>query len=267
MPRTLGEKSEVIPAKRRAMVLELVRRSGVASVQDLAAAIQASPSTVRRDLEILTHEGMLSRTHGGAVALTEPSSTFELEPRLNARIRAPEKRIIGIEAAKRIRSGESVIFDSSSTVFAAAEAALSLDIEITAVTNSLEIGSICATAENWRLYVLGGMLRPGSPLLTGEPAEHMLATMHADLCLMGVYAITGDIMTDPIPEVASIKRHMIRAARRTILLADGSKFRQPAFAEFCRIPQIAEVITDSSAPEKAVEELRSSGVKVTLAQP
>ncbi len=264
MPRTLSKGSEVLPAKRRALVLEKVRRSGVVSIQELVAEIEASASTIRRDLEHLTAEGALVRTHGGAVALSEPSSTFELEPGINAHIRPTQKMAIGAEAARRIRSGDSVIFDASSTVHAAAEAAASLDLTITAVTNSLDIAQLCAGSTPWRVYVLGGQVRPGSQMLLGDATEGLLTTMHADLCLIGTYAVTDGIMTDPLPEVASLKRRMIRAARRVILLADGTKFRAPAFAEFCRADQVAEVITDAGAPEEAVADLRTRGTTVTV---
>lgn len=264
MPKTLSDSAEVVPAKRRALVLELVRRAGVVSVQDLATEIQASPSTIRRDLEYLTSEGGLIRTHGGAVSMSEPSSTFELDQTLNSLVSGPEKAAIGMEAAKRLKSGESVIFDSSSTVFCAAEAAIGRGLEITAVTNSFDIGRIASTAPAWRVYMLGGLVRPNSPTIVGESAENALASVHADVTLMGCYAITGAVLTDPSPEIASLKRRMIKAARRVILLADSTKFRLPAFSEFCKTDQISEIITDDRAPRDAIEGLRSAGVELTV---
>lgn len=264
MPRTLSKGSEVLPAKRRALVLEKVRKDGVVSILELAAAIEASASTIRRDLEHLTAEGVLVRTHGGAVALSEPSSTFELEVNINAHLRSAQKTAIGAEAALRIRSGDSVIFDSSSTVHAAVQAATLLDLKVTAVTNSLDIAQLCANTPLWRVYVLGGQVKAGSHMLLGDAAEGLLTTMHADLCLIGTFAIADGILTDPLPEVASLKRRMIRAARKVIVLADATKFRAPAFAEFCRVEQVNEVITDASAPPDAVSELRARGITVTV---
>lgn len=248
------------------MVLEIIRRSGMVSVQDLVAEIGASPSSIRRDLEYLSSEGLLSRTHGGAVLVTDFPATFELNPSLNSQVRQAEKTAIGREAAARIKSGDSVIFESSSTVRAAVLSAIGMGISITAVTNHIEIAHLCGHTEGWRTFVLGGSLRANTPIVMGDAAENQLANIHTDLCLIGAYAITGLIMTDPLPEISALKRQMIAAARRVIMLADGQKFRAPAFAEFCQAGQISEIITDSSAPLSALTELRDHGVKVTVVQ-
>lgn len=236
----------------------------MASIQDLVAQIEASPSTIRRDLEYLTSEGLLERTHGGAILVSDIPTTFELDPSINVECRLSEKDAIGSHAATLLRNGESVIFDASSTVLAAAAKAVDLKLKITAVTNHMDIGRICAAQGHWRTYVLGGTLREPPSMILGEAAEAQLSKMHADTCFLGAYAVTGSVLTDPLPEVASLKRCMIRSARRVIALLDGSKFRAPAFAEFCHIEQITEIVTDTSAPPDEVESLRRNGCKVTV---
>lgn len=264
MPKTLATGSEVLPAKRRAMVLDIVRRTGMASVQDITARIEASPSTIRRDLEYLTGEGLLERTHGGAMVASEFPATYELEPSINIESCSDEKQAIGAYAAGLIRSGESIIFDASSTVRVVAAKAVERNLKITAVTNHLDIGHICASQGHWRTYILGGALRENSNMVLGETAETQLSQMHADLCFLGTYSLTGTIMTDPLPEVAALKRRMIRSARRVVALADGSKFRAAAFAEFCGTEALSELVTDTTAPAEALEEIRRSGCKVTV---
>lgn len=238
----------------------------MASIQDLVTQIEASPSTIRRDLEYLTAEGLLERTHGGAILVSDFPATFELDPTINAEYRLKEKEAIGSYAATLIRNGESVIFDASTTVRAAAAKAVDLNLKITAVTNHVETGLICSSQGHWRTYILGGALREKISMTLGDTAEDQLSKMHADICFMGTYAITGTILTDPLPEVASLKRCMIKSARRVIALMDSSKFRSPAFAEFCRTDQITEVVTDSGAPKEAVETIRQSGCKVTVVE-
>lgn len=266
MSQNQTNKPSILPARRRAMVLEIIRRTGIASVQDLITQIGASPSTIRRDLEYLEAEGLLNRTHGGAVLLSDFPATFELEPSLNAQVRHDEKTAIGREAARRIKSGDSVIFESSSTVRCAVLAAMGTGLSITAVTNHLEIAHLCGNTENWRTFLLGGALRPNTQIVMGEAAETQLSTIHTDLLLIGAYAITGSTMTDPLPEISALKRRMIAAARRVIMLADGSKFRAPAFAEFCQAGQIAEIITDTTPPPEALDVLRQCGVQVTVVE-
>jgi DeoR/GlpR family transcriptional regulator of sugar metabolism len=255
---------EVIPAKRRALILERIRKNGSASIIELAEEIGASPSTLRRDLEKLTDEGYLERTHGGALLIPPMQATFEREPILNAHLQHNQKCAIGAEAALRLNPRESVIFDSSSTVLEAVRAAVSRALPLTVVTNSLAAAELCAGSPTWRVIMPGGSVRPGSSQMVGEPGESFLKTIHADICLIGSFAVTGMLLTDASLEVASLKRVMIQAARRTILLVDSSKFQAPGFCTFSDLSAIDEVITDEGISAEHVSSLRSFGVKLTI---
>jgi DeoR/GlpR family transcriptional regulator of sugar metabolism len=254
----------VIPAKRRAMILERIQKNGAASIIELADAISASPSTIRRDLEKLTDEGYLQRTHGGALLVAPLQATFEREPGLNAHLQQAQKRAIGAEAALRLNPRESVIFDSSSTVMEAVRGAVARQLPLTVVTNSLDVAMLCAASPSWRVIMPGGGVRAGSRMLVGEPGETFLKTIHADLCLMGSFAVTGMLLTDASLEVASLKRAMIQSARRTILLVDSSKFQAPGFCTFCDLSAIDEVITDDGIAPEQLSLLRSSNVSMTV---
>ncbi len=247
------------------MILERLRKDGAASILELAEEIGASASTIRRDLEHLMDGGYLERTHGGALLVPPLQATFEREPSLNAQLQHPQKRAIGAIAAQRLNARESVIFDSSSTVMEAVRAAVGRQLPLTAVTNSLEIAAVCATCPTWRIIMPGGSVRPGSQMMVGEPGESFLKTIHADVCLIGTYAITGGALTDASLEVASLKRAMIQSARRTILLVDSTKFQAPAFCTFCDVSAISEVITDDGTTKEHLAMLRSFNVKVTVA--
>ena len=117
-------------------MLEHIRKRGAASIQELSEAIGISLSTVRRDLEHLESRGYLERSHGGALIQKQLQSTFEPEAAITAEFDRPEKESIGLAAAATLHSGASVIFDSSSTVLAAARASVERDIALTAVTNA-----------------------------------------------------------------------------------------------------------------------------------
>ncbi|MBB3997867.1 DeoR/GlpR family DNA-binding transcription regulator [Aureimonas pseudogalii] len=255
---------DLIPVKRRALILEWFRRHGAASIGELAAGIGASGSTIRRDLEHLTEAGYLERTHGGAVLATPTHATFELDASINAEMFAAQKRAIGREAAALLQARDSVIFDSSSTVLEAARAALAREIELTAVTNDLDIARLCGGERRMRVVVPGGSVRPGTSTLVGNPGETFLKGVHADLCLIGTQAITGGDLTDASIEIVSAKRAMLAAARRTILLADSSKFHAPAFCTFCRLGEIDEIITDSGIAREHRAGLAKFGLTVTV---
>jgi DeoR/GlpR family transcriptional regulator of sugar metabolism len=260
----VSKRVEIIPAKRWAMILEHLRLNGAASIQELAEAIGGSQSTIRRDLEHLTEAGYLERTHGGALLLPPMRATFEGEALLNAEMRREQKQAIGVEAARRLSARESVVFDSSSTVLEAVRVAAQNPFPLTVVTNSLEIARVSSKVPSWRVIVPGGTVRHGHTMLTGEPGEEFFKKVHADVCLTGAYAVTGNLLTDAALEVASLKRAMIQSARRRILLVDSSKFRPPAFCTFCELSEINEIITDDGIQKDHLASLRSLDLKVTI---
>jgi DeoR/GlpR family transcriptional regulator of sugar metabolism len=259
-----SKRVDLLPAKRRAMILDHLRVNGAASIQALAEAIGGSGSTIRRDLDHLMEGGYLERTHGGAVLLQPLRATFERDNSINAQIGHAEKAAIGAEAARRLNPRDSVILDSSSTVMEAVRAAATRSIPLTMVTNSLDIAQFCAEVTNWRVIMPGGTVRPGFKALAGEPGEGFLQTVHADICLTGAFAVTGNLITDASLDVASLKRAMIKAARRAILLVDNSKFAEPGFCTCCDLSLIDEVITDERASADALASLRSFEKKVTV---
>lgn len=258
---------ELIPAQRHARLLEILGVKRAASVHELAELVGGSESTVRRDLEYLAERGALVRSFGGAAINEAATSTFEPDSEIAEHIEHAEKQAIGRYAAQHIAAGQSVIFDSSSTVLEAARAFVERKIPATGVTNDLGIARVLASAAgagSVQLVVLGGTVRPRSATLLGEAAERQLAELHVDLALMGTHAITRDLLSETSLEVARVKRAMIKAARRTIVLADHSKFRDPAFATICRAADVSAVMTTRRSDADALAALQESGVEIFL---
>lgn len=257
---------EKLPAQRHALILEMVRAKGAASIQSLADHVKVSPSTVRRDLEYLTEGGYLERTHGGAVVRRTPSARFEVDASIAAETARSEKRAIAAEAARRVVAGQSVVFDASTTVRAAAESLIRLDIPLTAVTNDLFTAQVLVGSPTIHTIVAGGTVLPGTTTLVGEPAQGFLSRIHADIAFIGVHTISGNTLTETSLELAGMKQLMIEAANRVIVLADSSKFTSPAFVKICSLSAISEIITDAGVPPQRLDELRSAGVVCTVAQ-
>lgn len=255
---------ELVPAKRRVLILEHLRQHGPASIQQLAEVTGGSQSTVRRDLEHLTEAGYLERTHGGALLIPPARAAFEGDFSLQQAMYRGQKRAIGIETAGRLSPRQSVICDSSSTVLETIRVAAGRGVPLTVVTNSLEIALVSAGVPSWRVIVPGGTVRPGSTMLAGPPGEDFLAGVHADVCLIGALAVTGTVLTDATLEVAALKRAMMRSAERRILLVDSSKFRSPCFSAFGDLSEVDEVITDAGIAPEHLDTLAAVAVKVTV---
>jgi DeoR family transcriptional regulator of aga operon len=137
-------------------------------------------------------------------------------------------------------------------------------MDLTAVTNSLPIAQVLATVPGVRLVVLGGTCKPGTLTLVGHPAENLLNTIHADVALLGIHAISGSVLTETSLEVAAMKQAMIAAARRVVVLADTSKFTSPSFCTICEVTEIDEIITDERIDAAHLAALRTLGVDVQV---
>lgn len=265
MSKTAAARVEMMPAQRHALILETLREHGAASIQALAERLGASASTVRRDLDYLTEQGYLERTHGGAVMPRAPSARFEPEASIAAETSRAQKEAIAALAAERVAPGQSVLFDASSTVQAAARRIVERGVPLTAVTNDLRCASLLMATRSIHTIVTGGALRPGAATLIGEPGLAFLSGIHADVAFIGVHTVSGGVFTETSLEVAAMKRLMIGAARRVIVLADSRKFGPPSFCEICGVGSVHEIITDAGVGEAQLAELRAFGVACSVA--
>jgi len=255
---------ELIPAKRHAFILECLKRKGAVDVQELIGLVGASPSTIRRDLETLERQGALERTHGGAMLQRSDLVTFEPNQATAAHFARPEKEAIGRAAAATLRAGQSVIFDSGTTVLEVARAIAANPMPLTAVTNSLAIAQVFAGVPDVRLVLPGGTCKPGSVTLVGHPGEDFLRTIHADVAILGTHAVTAGRLTETALDVAAMKQAMIAAARRVVVLADSSKFTAPSFCTICTMEAIDQIVTDDGIGPEDLADLRALGVEVAV---
>jgi DeoR family transcriptional regulator of aga operon len=256
----------VIPAERHALILDAVRRAGAASIQTLASEIGASLATVRRDLDFLTERGYLERTHGGAMLRTRLRATFEPSADISSGVAHAAKAAIGAKAADIVEEGQCVIFDSSSTVLEAARAIVRRGISLTAVTNDLRIAYLFATCPHVTLIVTGGTLRPDSYTLTGEPGHSFVEGLMADVAFIGAHALARLWLSDTSLEIAETKRRLAAATRKMVVLADSSKFEQPAFRRVCPLSAAAMLVCDDGLTSRQRKAIKNVGVTLALAR-
>ena len=144
---------ERIPAQRHAAILEHLKKTSAASVQELADVLGASASTVRRDLDFLMERNYLERTHGGASIKSTSAAAIEVESAISSHIHQQEKSRIGEVAATRVQPGQTVIFDSGTTVLQAARAVAQRNLPLTAITNDLAMAQILGGCPAIRVHV------------------------------------------------------------------------------------------------------------------
>jgi DeoR family transcriptional regulator, fructose operon transcriptional repressor len=254
---------EMIPAERRARISELLLEQRAVRVSTLSDDLRVSEMTIRRDLERLEGDGMLVRTHGGAVLRRRMSEEpFYLD---NVAANAEQKQRIAQAAAALIRPGETVFLSSGTT---AAQVLRHVDPTIEARVVTHNVGAL-AEAQGLRieLILVGGRYRPRSTAVDGTVAIEQVNRFRAGRMLLGVDGFDlAEGLTTPTLGMASIERAMIEQTRGEVLvLADRSKIGVVADVVICGFDKIDTVLVDDGVGDDVREELRALGVGCVVA--
>jgi DeoR family transcriptional regulator, fructose operon transcriptional repressor len=257
-------RENVLPAKRHLELVELVRARGQMTVNELSSHFGVSGDTVRRDLDLLASQGLLKRTHGGAVAmdnLVHQDSPFM--QRMSTRV--PEKRRIARAASQLISDGETLLINGGSTtrLFAAE---LSSRRNLTIVTNNFTVPTTLAAECVRDVYVLGGQYKGDAQVTIGPVGFVSAGSITVDSAVIGIGGITvQEGLTTTVLEEASVILGMINAARRTIVLADASKLGHSTFAQIAPLERIGILVTDEEPPSELAQALKEARVELIIA--
>tara|TARA_R110001583_G_scaffold106752_1_gene255084 strand:- start:2949 stop:3755 length:807 start_codon:yes stop_codon:yes gene_type:complete len=244
-----GLSDEMLPAERRQHLIEWFENNKAGSSQDLARMFGISLSTIRRDLDLLASEGLLRRTHGGAVAIRS-RATYEPSTDLARRTAIEEKSAIVQEALRLIHPHQSLLIDTGAVIcHLLADEIAQLDMPLTVISNDLYVANALTYKENITLIVPGGASRFGSFSLLGEPGESFLRDIHCDIFFMSAAAVDMNGASETHLELVHLKRCMIEAAQDVVLLADSSRFMSRALHRTTTLDNIDTIITDEGLPE------------------
>jgi len=232
-----------------------------ASLEELAKHVNASPSTVRRDLTILEAAGNVQRTHGGARLVNPRSDEFAFSARDTHQL--AEKEAIGRACAELIQPNQSVIIDAGTTTYHVARHLESKRPQI--VTNSLPVANHFASANLLEVLVSGGVIYPRLGVLVGPLAVEAFTKLHADVAIMSAGGISLDGVTNSHGLLIDIQRAMIQAAQKVIFCFDHTKFGRQSVLPLCGLDCIDSIVTDSAAPLDLVEALRTRNIEVIVA--
>ncbi|MCP2268500.1 DeoR/GlpR family DNA-binding transcription regulator [Actinokineospora diospyrosa] len=253
--------------ERLSTLLDMLGQRGKVDVDDLADELAVSAATIRRDLDHLAEQQLLTRTRGGAVA---NNVAYDLPLRYKTARHASEKERIGKAAAAMVGRGTVVGLNGGTTTTEIARAlAIRPDFSqsdepaLTVVTNALNIANELAVRPHVKIVVTGGVARPQSFELSGPLATRILDEITLDVVFLGVDAV------DPVHGAyahhegeASINRLMAERARKVVVIADSSKLGRHAFAQICPVSAMRLLITDSAAAADSVAAFQDAGVEV-----
>ena len=255
----------MLAEERRLRIREILSAQRTVTASDLCAALGVTAATVRRDLAALEQDGVLVRSHGGAVSRMS-STKFQPSYETLSHSHSVEKQAIARAAQHLVLDGDTVFLEGSTTVYELARG-LHQRNRLTVVTNSPTI--VCQLQRSSGVTVLctGGDLQKDTFYFSGEWAQRALSEIRLDKAILGVSAIdlSYGISTANHAE-AQIKKMITRAAKTRIALADHTKFGTQSFAYVGPIADIDVLVTDSGTDAKYIKGLREAGVEVVVAE-
>jgi DeoR/GlpR family transcriptional regulator of sugar metabolism len=251
----------VLVDERRQKVLDLVSERGFVALTDLAEAIQVSPSTIRRDLDFWHQQGLLRRTHGGAMFVGDAATLPALEERSASQLE--EKRAIARAAAARVRDGDTVLLDGGTTTLEVARLLVGRPVQI--VTNSLPIANLFASRREADLVILGGYVYPRTGVALGPLAIRMAEDIHVHLYMLSVSGVTAKGLFNSNLLLVETQKQMMRSADEVVVVADHTKIGRTALAFLCDLSAVDTLVVDCAVTPEQREALEQAGARLIVA--
>ncbi|WP_212936809.1 DeoR/GlpR family DNA-binding transcription regulator [Bacillus hominis] len=247
--------------ERREKILELLKKDGRVIAKDLAESFDMSIDSIRRDLSIMEKDGLLKRTHGGAIELARVRN-LAAEPSKRYRDSSLDEGAIAKVAASFIQEGDSVFIGGASIHYAMLK--YLPETSFTVVTNSIEIASTLREYKNIDTYLIGGKVKP-SGNMTDTLASEMISRFSIDLYFSTGGGISLNGISTATPEVAYFSKTVSKIARRNICLAPHTKLGIDCFIKGESLIEIDLIITDGDASKETIQEFEKQGKEIVIA--
>lgn len=249
------------PERRREQIMSYLSAHDRASVGELSHVLGVSEVTIRKDLDLLESQGLLLRTHGGAMA--SGRGRLELHFATREQQHLEQKRRIAQRAAALIHSGQRIFLDASTTALQVARLIKDRE-ELTVVTNGLYTALELTFSPGVTTVVVGGTMRHRSSSLVGSLNADLLQRLRIDLGFFGARGVTAEGLMEGDLDEAQLKQRLVQASRLTVGIVDSSKFGLSAFSIFALPHEIDRIITDTAAPPAIVDALRAQEIAIEL---
>lgn len=264
------------PEERMQVIYEKVKKNGKIDVDEITNEFGISKSTARSDLTELAARGLVKRTHGGAIAVTEQKMEEKVDLinvnfRVDERIvrNAKEKEAIGKLAASMIKDGETIMIDGGSTTMCVSKY-FGSERKLTIITNSYLILESLLPYNNLTVYMAGGLVYKENAIMIGDFTNDFCRNFRTDKVIIGIDGLSIEngltVADSNMPAVASIKRKMLESGVKKIVVCDHTKFERVCLLPIAAINKIDCIITDSKVSRDMVQAVREKGVEVLIAE-
>lgn len=249
---------------RRQEIASLVKKKSRVTVDELSEQFSVSTATIRKDLTELEQQGMLKRTHGGAISRNY--ANYEQTSMEKEGQNVAQKQAIARLAAQYVHSGDVIALDTGTTTFELARHIVNIP-DLTVITNDLKIAGFLEQNSDIAIVLLGGMVRHNFHCTIGSSVLSALEAFYVDTLFVatnGISIVRG-LSTFRI-DIAEIKRKMVAVSAKVVALADSTKINNETFSAFAGIQDIHTLVTDQKADREFVREAVSLGIEVVQAE-
>jgi DeoR/GlpR family transcriptional regulator of sugar metabolism len=246
------------PVRRRRELTDHVLASGPVPAAELAERFGVSLMTIYRDIEELERDGVLRKTRGGVTA--QPSGVFESSVAYRRKALRAEKAALAARALELVEPGMSVMLDDSTTALALARLLPAVE-PLTVVTNFLEVLNLLSGERGLHLMALGGDYDPLHDSFLGVPCVAAVEALRVDLCFVSTSSVSRGYAYHQEQRIVAVKRAMVAAGARSVLLADHSKFARTALHRLAPLGAFDLLLVDDRTPPGALRDIEESGVR------
>ncbi|MEZ0454223.1 DeoR/GlpR family DNA-binding transcription regulator [Sphingobacterium thalpophilum] len=248
----------MLKEERFEIILRELNSRAKVKFEELALLLGVSEDTIRRDIDVLYRNGLLSKTRGGAMLREKDPLTFHDRQSFLTR----EKDIIALKAQQLLKDGMTVFVDGGTTVWAMISS-MPLERRIRIITNNLSVVPVAEKFKQVELVLLGGNYEPDLAITSGMTTCAEAAKYIADLFIMGTCAVDPQLGVSAVSAAdGETKKVMLQCAKRTVALAAQNKLYQTEHFRVCDLDALSALITDLDANDPALDPFRKSGLQM-----
>jgi len=252
----IANSCNMLKEDRLSFIVNQLKSNQSVKLGQLSEALQVSEDTVRRDIEALAKNGLLTKVRGGAIPHSPNAHSFQ--ERIN--VSEHEKAVIAQKALQLIRPGNTILLDGGTTTYALARL---LDIPLTVITNNIPIAALLAGRKDMEVVVTGGRILPDSLVTAGTYAVRLLEQSHVDICFVGVCSLHHEIGVSSIDYFeCEMKRAMVNCSDKIVALTGHDKIGTAETYKICAIDMLDTIVTEIDPGNEIFEPYRKRNIDI-----
>ncbi|MDY4280609.1 MAG: DeoR/GlpR family DNA-binding transcription regulator [[Pasteurella] mairii] len=252
----------MIPVERQKKLLHLISQHNIISIADLVEKLGVSHMTVRRDIQKLEHEGLVASVSGGVRVLEHLSS--EPTHQDKSQLSVSQKENIGLFASQMIPENTTIYLDAGTTTLEIAHR-LAAREDLLVITNDFVIANFLITNGKCELIHTGGRVNKSNCSSVGELATQLLKQLSIDIAFISTSSWNLKGLTTPDENKLPVKKAIIQASQKKILVSDSSKYGKSATFHICPLTTFDMIICDNDLLINAQDSILDMGIKLQLA--